>query len=196
MSDGNLPAARSRLDRAIGAVFDPIYDHTGTKTLVAPSLYRQLVEAIPGITGERSGSRAGIPLWVDALDCRNEIVTWLATWQPHGRTPEDRLRQIEERKFRPQDVEFMDGMSAVMEQWPGKIKAILYPDWHKTLPQPCPSCNTATVYRRDSSGDQIRHAALQIDRDGCKCLSCRATWPPEQFGLLARVLGYEPSVDV
>ena len=194
--DGNLPAARARLDKAISAVFAPIYDRTNNETRVAPSLYTQLVDAIPGVTGERSGSRAGMPLWVDALDCRNEIITWLATWQPKGRTAEDRLRQLEGRPWRPQDVGCMDGISAEMEKWPGKIRAIIYPERHWAIPAPCPACGATIVYRRDSSGEEVRQAALQIDSAGCRCQRCRAWWPPDRFAHLARVLGYEPDASL
>lgn len=196
MTDGSLPASKARLDKAIDAVFNPIRERINGCNRVAPSLYAQLEESIPGITGERAGGQVTMPLWVDAADLRNTIVTQIAEWWPKGFNILDRLQSIENHPYRPQDCELIDRMAAVMEAWPHAIKTLLYPERHWSLPAKCPNCDTATIYRKDSSGEFVRQAALQIDSQGCQCQKCRTRWSPELFMHLARTLGYNPDTSV
>ncbi|WP_424712782.1 DUF7340 domain-containing protein [Mycobacteroides abscessus] len=53
---------------------------------------------------------------------------------------------------------------------------------------PCPACQKRWVYRRDSSGENVRQPALQLTAQGCSCQACRYTWDPSYFVHLARVL--------
>ncbi|MCH9735647.1 MAG: hypothetical protein K0U78_14045 [Actinomycetia bacterium] len=59
------------------------------------------------------------------------------------------------------------------------------------LRMPCPSCGSRLSYRRSSGGEPVRSDALRVSEDGCDCLVCRATWSPDQFPWLARLLGCE-----
>lgn len=193
MSDGNLPAARDRLDKAVAAIFNPIVDWV--RKAVAPSLYTQLCDSVSGQTGERSGARAGSPLWVDVLDLKNSIITQLADWQPKGVGALDRVELITTRGWRPQDVELIDTISTVMESWAVSIEALLRPEHRWTLPNPCPACGTRTVYRT-VAGEEVRCPSLQIGSAGCTCIRCHTVWPPEKFPWLARLLGYTPDESI
>ena len=75
-TDGCLPPALDRLYAAVGALVDPIKEMHDGAIVSAPSLYEQLVAAIPGTKGEGLGrrtARAVPPLRTDALDRRIEI---------------------------------------------------------------------------------------------------------------------------
>ena len=191
MTDGSLPSSLNRLNNAIYAVFKPLTTIINNQTHTAPSLYDQLCEAVAGQTGERSGGKAGMPLWVDAADLKNVIITQLAQWQVKGTTPHERITNLQKRPWRPQDCDYLETISAVMETWPHHIRALLSPEPKWSLAAACPNCNTTVVHRRDSAGDIVRQPALQISNHGCVCQRCRTLWEPKRFAHLARVLGYD-----
>lgn len=58
-----------------------------------------------------------------------------------------------------------------------------------SLHVPCPRCGEKFAYHRDGTGERVRVHALRVSETGCRCLECQAYWPPERFGLLARLLG-------
>jgi hypothetical protein len=129
------------------------------------------------------------------VDLRNEIDVAVEAWQPAftGVPPSvGRLRCIQTRRWRPQDTRQIEQIANAVRAWADAVDALLNPPRHWTLPSPCPSCNTAIVYRRDSGGEMIRQPALQIDPEGCFCTKCRAHWTPDKFVFLARVLGSLP----
>lgn len=207
--DGNLPAAKHRLENAISALIDPkpetrTTDDGKTRIEWLDSLYRELQEACPGDQGHGHGTaRSVIPFWVDAVDLLHEIDTAVTAWEPpYPIQPGDlthpayptvlRLQTIEHRAWRPKDVHGMDQISGIIESWCASIKALLTPIPNWTLPAPCPACGTKVVYRKDSAGELVRHPALTIGTLGCECLKCHAAWGPERFVFLARVLGSLP----
>ena len=67
--------------------------------------------------------------------------------------------------------------------------------WNSNEPSaqpPCPACNATAVYRRNSAGENVRVPALQIIAEqGCTCLVCHASWTPDRYLLLCRVLGFD-----
>ncbi|MCA9843239.1 MAG: hypothetical protein KC491_01180 [Dehalococcoidia bacterium] len=190
-ADGHLPEAKTRLTNAISAVFAPIIQSRDGTHHAAPSLWTQLCESVAGQTGERSGSKAGMPLWVDVLDLKNAIITQLADWEPTRVATINKVDLIETRGWRPQDCERIHTIAATMESWAVSIEALLRPERHWTLPNPCPACGVRTVYRT-VAGEEVRCPALQIGASGCTCIRCHTVWPPQQFEWLARLLGYEP----
>src|SRR5258707_9636873 len=84
-TDGYLPAALDRLYAAVAGLIDPVKEmHVGA-IVSAPSLYEQLVGAIPTTKGDGMGRRAGRsvpPVWTDALALRIEIDDKTREWQP------------------------------------------------------------------------------------------------------------------
>jgi len=206
--DGNLPAARKALDLAIHQLVDPQPQTTPDNTIHwTDSWYMQLQDSIPGQKQQRSGiSQSQPPLWTDAIDQLKVIDSRVAEWEPNwpiplpsllefAYAPEPptvlRLRLINRRCWRPQDTHKIHEHTNTILAWVDRIKDLLNPKprWH--LPNPCPSCGTATVYRRDSGGENVRQPALQIGEHGCTCGSCGQIWQPEYFAHLARVLGYQ-----
>ena len=212
--DGNIVAAKRRLDLAISALIDSkpttrLLEDGHTRIEWLDPLYTQLVEAIPGEKKHRTGvSTSQPPLWIDASDLLHKINTVVVSWEKHWPIPlpslwpwayDDeyptiqRLRLLNRRRWRPQDTSMVDSYAAMLESWAEKITDLLADTPKLTLPNPCPNCGTAIVYRHDSAGDLVRRPALQIGAHGCECQNCRYMWAPEFFVHLARVLGYELS---
>ncbi len=198
VSDGNLPAALTALADAIHALCGPQSRWINNRLVNIPSRYLQLWGAT---TGEQSnaggggGSKSRPPFWLDAFDLLHEIDETLACWQPAytGVPPTvGRLNCLQTRGWRPQDTRQLNQITSAVLAWTASIDQLLDPPPKWTLPSPCPACNTATVYRKDSSGELVRQPALQLGPNGCYCTKCRAHWSPEQFVFLARVLGSLP----
>lgn len=208
--DGNLPAAKTKLGNAISALIDP-KPHTlkreyddGTSVGVEwiDSLYDQLTDAIPGGQGNASRvPQSSPPMCIDAVDLMHKINTRTAEWEPRPEIDASgditttmaiiRLKSLDNHGWRPQDTTHIENIAAEIESWCEAIKSLLNPARQWTLPNPCPACDVAIVYRRNSSGEVVRQPALQIGPAGCVCQNCHYGWSPEYFVHLARVLGYE-----
>lgn len=193
--DGNLPAALRDLGDAIYTLCAPQQQHED-RLINAPCRYLQIQGAITGEqvnSGGGGGGKSRPPLWLDALDLVNEIDTAVEIWQPAytGVPPTvGRLHWFLQRKWRPQDVRQLEQATGIIKSWVEAIDQLLNPEPKWTLPSPCPACQTATVYRRDGSGEMVRQPALQIGPAGCQCQRCKHTWEPSHFQLLAAALGY------
>lgn len=195
--DGALQPALQLLGDAIHRLCGPQSQFMDGKLLWASSRYMQLRDATAGEqvnTGGGGGSKSQPPCWLDAVDLLAEIDAAVECWQPaFSGVPATvgRLRWIEKRSWRPQDVRQIEQIIGAVAEWAAQIDALLDPPRRWTLPSPCPNCDTATVYRKDNGGDDVRQPALQIGPDGCVCIKCKAFWPPSKFLWLANVLGFE-----
>lgn len=208
--DDNLPEARRHLEDAVSALIDPKPEHTDAGITWLDSLYDQLYDAIPGEQGAGNhAARSMPPLWADAVDMLGVIDSEVRKWQPavpatfigplkpgwcrlHTSQAPTVTRLafiVAERAWRPQDARLLDDWTTQLQRWAIDIAAKLTPDAKWTLPNPCPACNVATVYRYDA-GDRVRKPALHIGPLGCECLNCHHVWGPQLFQLLASVLGY------
>lgn len=200
--DGNLPAAKSRLAEAVSALIDPKPQLDNGKIRWIDSLYDQLVDEIPGSQGNASRvPQSSPPLCIDAAELKHEIDTATAAWEPRPAIDASndhlppmavvRLQALENRSWRPQDTRAVEQIAGNIESWCESIKSLLNPTprWH--LPNPCPACDKAVVYRKNSANETVRQPALQIGPAGCVCQNCHHTWAPEYFQHLAQVLGYQ-----
>lgn len=202
--DGDLIGARRRLGDAVSRLIDPQPQLHQEQTVWLDSLYQQLWDALPGEQREGSrGAQSEAPLWIDAVDLKAEIDTAVSVWLSKpvidlrdGDPPPLtvlRLQQLEDKGWRPQDVKAIEQIVGILEQWARNIKTLLNPLPKWTLPNPCPACGKAVVYRRDGGGDLVKTPALSVSAtEGCRCLACRTYWAPDRFVFLARVLGSLP----
>jgi len=204
--DGYLPAALDRLHAAVTGLVDPIKEMHSGAVVCAPSLYEQLVDAIPTaiaiakgepVVCRRSG-RSEPPLCTDALDLRIEIDGKTREWQPDtSSTTPGRLRALATRPWRPQDTEGVEKIAGRVASWTVSVESVLSPTSVKHVSAPCPACGATSAFRRDSAGEHVRVPALQIITElGCTCQVCRHTWGPELYLHLARVLGFETPAGV
>jgi len=185
-------AAVDQLGDAVAGLVDPIKEMLGGEMRLAPSLYEQLrgEVAVSG-GGERvrrwAASRA--PVWLDAVELLAEVDVAVAAWQPAGGSTPERLHLLVERKWRPQDVRGVGQICAAVKSWTMSVAGLLEPDRVKEIRCACPSCGTRYVYRQ-SDGERVRRPALQLVAEkGCTCLSCGASWQPDQYLWLVRLLG-------
>ena len=179
----HLPAARERLRDAVHALCGPVVEYHDGRVLTAPSLLEQVRESMfPGRGPEGNYRRAGrrLPLWLDPLELHNEIDVASLCWSRGGSTAE-RFSALVERTWSVEDCKRIGVMCDALEQWAAQIKELLDPPARWSLPNPCPACGTAVVYRRNSSGESVRTAALQIGPRGCECQNCRTVWQPDRF---------------
>jgi hypothetical protein len=198
--DGNLPYAKIKLGEAISALIDPKPMLYKDITSWVDSLYDQLTDEIPGSQGNSSRvAQSSPPLCIDAAELKAEIDTAVGAWEPKplidvsGDPPPlaiIRLQALENRSWRPQDVRAIEQITGNIQAWCESIKALLNPEPKWSLPNSCPACDVAIVYRKNSAGETVRQPALQINGDGCVCQNCRHAWGPQLFQHLAAVLGY------
>lgn len=88
----------------------------------------------------------------------------------------------------------------LLEKWVDRIEDFFNPVWTREIPANCPdeNCRARYVYRR-KDGHMTASAALNIIRDRvtgisieAKCSACGRTWPRNQFGFLAELVGATP----
>lgn len=220
-ADGSLPQALRDLEDAVSRLVEPEYKMAGSPACggchnedcdtdclehtcrghLTPtqSLYMQLWDAVSGQqlqSGGGGGSKSRPPFDTDAFDVLDNIDQVVEIWQPaYTGVPATvgRLRTMLTCGYRPQDVHALEQKVAILKEWAVEIVEKLTPAPRWTLPNPCPACSKAVVYRKDSAGDPIRQPALQIGPSGCHCLNCHTVWVPEKFVFLAKVLGTMPA---
>lgn len=193
MTDGSVEQSRRRLADAVHAFADPlpIWD-TGECRWLAP-MYQRLRDALrcqPRNTGHRPPS-SRMPCRGDVLALLVDVDDAAAEWTPKLRdadTPK-RLRALAAMPSRPQDCERIDGYTAKLQGWTltaGELLGDRAPE--VALRFPCPSCGRQFV-SRTNHGERVRTWTLRVSEAGARCLGCDASWQPEQFGFLAKLLG-------
>lgn len=184
-----LPQALQTFHRATSTLIDP---HPNR-----PSIYAELREAIHGHRAGRSGQPAQSqpPLWIDGVDLAtlidNTVRQWHPTNPPGSSYPTvNRLRALADRPHRPQDVDLLQTRADELTGWVNRYNTLVN-DKPLTLPNPCPRCDHKFTYRT-VDGEQVRVPTLQITLQRCVCLHCHASWPPDKYEWLSRLLGYDP----
>lgn len=200
--------ARPRFSDAItgliGARFQSFDRDNGTNTVHEQDCrYQQLRDHLAGQQGSgNTHARTSVPtIWADAADILRIIDTEVERWQPDpgifdgdlttNPTPTTvrRLRLLDHQRWRPQDTGRIAAMTTQLTTWCADIDELMDPPRSMDLVAPCPACGESIGYHRDSAGEWVRGAALQVTTSGCRCLCCRYEWGPDRFRLLAEVIG-------
>ena len=191
-SDGPLALARRRLVDAVAAFADPIPVRTGDGYRWEPAAYWQLRSGLTGqpLRRRTAQQRSRPPLRIEVLNLLVEIDRAVCAWAPDekGGTVR-RLHAVAGAAWRPQDCDLINDRSAQLQRWAAAAAELLAPEPRVSLPMPCPSCGARVAYHRDGSGERVRSRALRVTSDGCTCLACGASWNPDRFEFLARLLG-------
>ena len=195
MSDGNIQAAKTRLNHAVDRLTAPKYSTFNHTQRAAPGLYQQLSAELAGSQGEtRTPAKSLPPLWIDAVQLREDIDSQVRKWcrRPRNVTTPVRLAVLAGNGWRPQDTDHVSGMARTIDGWCESITNLLEPQSQKFISAACPACGRETVYRKDSAGDIVRQPALKMELNvGCQCQHCKAHWGPDLYMHLARVLGFD-----
>lgn len=192
----HLRTLAPRLRSAIETLTWPHHTYINNTHRTAPSLYHQLLQAIPGAQGAggNNGYRSMPVLWIDAVDTLKLIDYTVTNWLPlPNETTQTRLHALHRiRSWKQHDTDFLTDATQQLGQWCERIDNLLDPKPTKTLSAPCPQCNATHTYRQDSGGDTVRIAALQITARGCVCQACKASWAPDLYSFLAhQLLGFD-----
>lgn len=183
-----------------------------------PSVYDEMRSDLAGRQGTSTGgvARSLPPVWVDGLDWLAEVDRRVAWWTEQfgldgeqGRvdvvhygiifdtagTTAARLRNFAEYQWPDDQIWLMYGglIARELEGWKAKADQLVEDVQLRKLEvtAPCPQCGERYVYRKDSAGEVVRQAALQMTLDGCKCLSCNDLWAQDKLLTLSRVIDYE-----
>ena len=187
----SLPLARNRLTDAISALCDPT-THDGHPL---DSRYTQLRDAITNahISGHtRTPAAHIIPAQIDCLKLAITIDRRTRTLTHDNNNTPKLLNQLTTRKWRPQDTELIEAITAEIQSWAKAIDDLFAPK-PVYLPNPCPQCGHTWTRRKNDDGDTIRTRALAISiLTGAVCQNCHAKWPPQDLVFFGRVLGYQP----
>jgi hypothetical protein len=193
MSDGNIGAARTKLDRAFRRLFDKRVAVYHDRTLYAPSLYDQLRSDLAGTQGDtRTPAKSLPPIWIDASMLLTTVDSQVHTWFPKPGSTLARMGSLVANSWRPQDTAKVTDMARTVDGWAESIIHLLDPLAVKHITAPCPSCGREFVHRKDSAGDTVRQPALKVMTNiGCTCQHCGAHWTPDRYLFLCRLLGFE-----
>lgn len=191
---------RDAVHALVGTRSGVIDTDTGQRRVVGDSLYQTMRDSVAGLVRDTTGSkgwRSTPPLWLDAEQWIDDVDREVRTWHHDGTGPDhatvNRLHALAELGWRPQDAQWLKDATRFLWSWVAKADNLLDGDTKHTwsLVAACPACGTATRRVRDSAGDWVRQAALQVDSTGCVCAECETRWSPEHFALLASALGCE-----
>ena len=198
MTDGNISAARTKLDRAFRRLFDKRMAVYHDRTMYAPSLYEQLKADLAGTQGDtRTPAKSLPPIWIDASMLLTTIDRQCHTWMPKPGSTLARMGSLVATSWRPQDTEKVTGMAKTVDEWAESIIHLLDPESDKYIDAPCPSCSQSWIHRRDSAGEVVRKRPLKwIEDAGVHCQACKVHWPLDQTMFLGRLLGIDAPAGV
>ena len=193
MADGNITAAATKLTRAVDRLCKPRMAVYHDQTRYALSLYRQLESDLAGTQGDtRTPAKSLPPLWIDAAQLRIDMDSQTRSWCPKEQGIPQRLGNLSAKTWRPQDTDLVTEMARMVDMWCETILHLLDPESVKHISAPCPSCGRSFVYRRDSAGESVRQPALKLVTNiGCACQACDASWSPDRYMFLCKLLGFD-----
>lgn len=193
MTDGNIQAARKKLQDAVERLLErrPWQHRDGT--VYAPSLYFCLVSDLAGTQGDtRTPAKSLPPVWIDAVQLRQDIDAQVHQWVTMPGTTPWRLNILKVKSWRPQDTDKVTDMARTINGWCQSITSMLDPESRKYIKEPCPRCGRDVVWRKDSAGETVRTPALEIRANiGCSCQACGAFWEPSKYLFLCTLLGFD-----
>lgn len=194
MADGNIVAAKSKLEDAVHRLCAPQSRVHRNHTLAGPSLYAILSTGLSARQGDtRTPAQSLPPLWVDACQLRLEIDSQVRAWRPRiNRETPALLHMLCDQPWRPQDTEQVTAMARQIRAWCDSIINLFDPEHKKFISAACPSCGKRVVYKRDTAGEMVRQPALVVVTNiGAKCQHCDASWAPDKYLFLCKLLNFE-----
>lgn len=204
-----LPDALDRLDQVVRDLCDPpevvvLRDGLTTTEHVGDSLLNQI--SATGHGGEIGKSRGGanrLPVSAAKLDAWLEIQASASDLHDravmHTRpTVEQYVRRIAELAHGWSDPQAVLWVVDHLRVWREMILGVLEPPRRVSIAAACPTCRARMVLVAEpGTRDRVQVDALQVTmEDGrptaASCMACRASWAPQQFEFLGRLIGCEP----
>lgn len=193
LAEQDLADAKERLEKAVRALVDREVELVAGATTSGLSLYEELRESVSGRSGDSAGKRGKTsppaPLWISAFSLLDEIDTTTRAWIGYANTVVG-IQELAARHWTVDETRQVTQLAQAIEEWSDQIEALLNPR-SVQVRRACPACSERHIYRRNSYGDSVRTATLQIDAEGVKCLACTAHWTYAQSEFLRRLLEAE-----
>ncbi len=193
IAEQDLADAKERLEKAAAALVGSEMVYLAGNAAEGLSLYEELRESVSGRSGDSAGKRGKTsppaPLWISAFSLLDEIDTTTRAWIGYANTPAG-ITELAQRHWTTDQARQVIQLAQAIEEWVTSIEALLNPR-SVQVRRACPACSARHIYRRNSYGDSVRTATLQIDADGVRCLSCTAHWTYAQSEFLQRLLEAE-----
>lgn len=206
-----LKAALQELATAVHELCDPIQctvlrdDLTATEH-TGPSLLDQIAGVgHGGETGKSHGAPNRLPLDVAKLDVVMEIESGASDLYEraviHTRfTPEQYIRRTAEMAQGWSDPQAVLWVADWLRVWKRSIVAVLEPVPRYSIAARCPMCQVRMVeVAEPGTRERVQVDALRVEWDTARdvpgramCQGCGASWEPNQFEFLGRLLGCEP----
>lgn len=166
--------AKRRLSDAVHAITAPQPRWFGGACRWQDSLYDRLRAELAGTVAvrRRQTHQSRAPCHTGILTLLCEIDLKVGSWEPDGKTTADRLHQLVDRGWRPQDVSTLDDYSGRIGAWVLAGTELLAETPKVFLRQPCPRCGARFTHRRDDAHELVRVRALKVSESGCRCLAC------------------------
>lgn len=193
IAEQDLADAKERLEKAAASLVGAQVEFIASTATSGLSLYDELRESVSGRSGDSAGKRGKTsppaPLWISAFSLLDEIDTAARAWSGCLDTPQG-ITELAARHWTTDETRQVTQLARAIEEWAESIEALLNPR-SVQVRRECPACGGRHVYRRNSYGDSVRTATLQIDAEGVRCLSCSAHWTYAQSEFLRRLLEAE-----
>lgn len=193
IAEQGLADAKERLAKAAAQLVGSEMEFVAGSATSGLSLYEELRESVSGRSGDSAGKRGKTsppaPLWISAFSLLDEIDTAARAWSGCTDTPQG-ITELAERHWTVDETRQVIQLAVAIEEWAEQVEALLNPR-SVQVRRACPSCSTRHIYRRNSYGESVRTATLQIDAEGVRCLACTAHWTYAQAEFLRRLLEAE-----
>ena len=165
----------------------------GTQNTFQPSTYHQLKEDAGQTdqTGDRGQAKSRPPLWVDAIDWITSIDTLATQLAPTtGGDTTNKLNTLATTTFAPEQADWVYASARALAALALSGETLIEGNHIRKLDvvAPCPQCEQSLIHRKDTGGDIVRKAALQLTVNGCQCIACGARWDKDHLHFLADLL--------
>lgn len=163
-----------------------------TRTVTRASLYVEMSESLQAARGTAFGgsARSLPPVWLDGLDWIRTVDNTVRSWWPAAElTTVERLDEVTQAAWRPQDTGDVVRYAKKIEQWVKSGQALLgEAEDSFDLRAACPACSERWIVRTDALGEHLRVPVLTVTALGCSCQACGHHWDPLYFTNLAAIL--------
>ncbi len=141
-TDEPLHLARRQLGDAVHALADPAPEWVDGVCRWSDSVYVRLRRELAGgkPIGRGAAQRSRAPCSIGVLALLVDIDTTVAAWESDATGTTERLHQLAERGWRPQDCDLLAGYCDRLQRWVVAAAELLGREPRVSLEVPCPPC--------------------------------------------------------
>ena len=162
-------------------------DHLSRLSSRYDSLKNGEPESAPLESGHSPAAGSRPTIWTAAISLVHELNLWAAA-RTDTRPIDSGIRELATFSWAPEQVRIVREYTRDLRVFGARAEGVLNPASTRHISAPCPACGYTHVYVPSESGERVRVPALTLTTQLCECRACHATWAPDQFLFLARVL--------